>query len=63
MDLKNLGEKVREPKVLRLLPNLFDFHTKNPYPGYGFKILYKIFRLAYGFLLFVKNVRERFSPL
>jgi hypothetical protein len=25
MDLKNLKEKIRDPKVLRLLPNVCDF--------------------------------------
>jgi hypothetical protein len=29
---KNLKKKIREPKVLRLLPNICDFHKKNPHP-------------------------------
>jgi hypothetical protein len=30
MDFKNLQKKIREPKVLRLLPNLCNFQKKNP---------------------------------
>jgi hypothetical protein len=30
MDFKNLKKMIREPKVSRLLPNLYDFQFKNP---------------------------------
>ncbi len=29
MDFKNLKKKIRKPKVLRLLLNVFDFQTEN----------------------------------
>jgi hypothetical protein len=53
MDIKNLKKKIREPEVLRLLPNLCDLHKKIHRLGYGFKNPKKIYRLAYGFLFFV----------
>ncbi len=53
MDFKNLKKKIREPKVSRLLPNLCDLLRKIHRLGYRFKNLWKIYRLAYGFLLFV----------
>jgi hypothetical protein len=39
MDLKNLNKKIREPKVLRLLPNVCGFQKENHTLGYGFKNL------------------------
>jgi hypothetical protein len=48
MDFKNLREKIHEPKVSRLLPNLCDFHTKkNSYPRV-WNMDYKIYRKSIG---------------
>jgi hypothetical protein len=52
MDFKNLKEKIWEPKVLRLLPNVCDFQKDR----YGFKNLKKVCSLSYGFLFFVISI-------
>jgi hypothetical protein len=49
MDVKNLTKKILEPKVSRLLPNVYDFREENHTLGCGFKNLKKIYSLAYGF--------------
>jgi hypothetical protein len=44
-----IPKQIRGPKVSRLLPDVCDFQKENHTPGYGFKNLYKIYSLAYGF--------------
>ncbi len=39
MDFKNLKKKMHEPKLLRLLSNVCDFHKENHTLEYGFKNL------------------------
>jgi hypothetical protein len=39
MDFKILKKKIREPKALKLLPNVCDFQKENHTLGYGFKNL------------------------
>jgi hypothetical protein len=51
-----ISRKNREPKVSRLLPNVFDFQTENHTLVYGFKNLKKTYSLAYGFLFFVISI-------
>jgi hypothetical protein len=36
-----MQEKIREPKVSRLFPNVCDFQKENQTLGYGFKIYRK----------------------
>jgi hypothetical protein len=50
-------EKISEPKVSRLLPNVCDFQKKTNTLK-KFKNLKKIYRLAYGFLCFVISISE-----
>jgi hypothetical protein len=40
MDFKNLKKKIHVPKVLRLLPNVWDFQKENHTLGYGFQNIY-----------------------
>jgi hypothetical protein len=60
---KKSQEKIRKLKVSRLLPNLWDFPKKFHTLGYGFKNLYEIFRLAYGFVFFVIAISELLRSL
>ncbi len=53
MEFKNLKKKIRKPNVSRLLPSLCDYYKNIHTLGYGFKILYKISGIAYGFLFSV----------
>jgi hypothetical protein len=55
MDFINLGKKIREPVVFGLLP--FVIATKqNQTLRYGYKNLWKIFRLDCGFLFLVMSI-------
>jgi hypothetical protein len=38
LDFKNLKKKIREPKDLKLLPNVCDFQTENHTLGYEFNL-------------------------
>ncbi len=49
-------KKIREPNVLRLLPNVCDFQKENHTLEYGFKNLYKIYSLVNGFLYYVISI-------
>jgi hypothetical protein len=63
MDFKNLKKTICEPKLSRLLPIFVISNKKIHRLRYGFKILQKIYRLAYGLLFFVISISGRFALL
>jgi hypothetical protein len=58
MDFINLRNKICDPKVSRLLPNVLNFQKENHTLGYGFKIYRK--SVAYRFLFFVISISEEY---
>jgi hypothetical protein len=59
MYYKILNKKLREPKVSRLLPNVWKFQKESHTLSYGLKI----YRKSHGFLFFVISISELYTTV